>query len=246
MLTKKVLIVDDEADIREIIKFYLEEEGFNILEAKSGNEAIMLAKTYSPDLITLDIILPGIDGFEVISILKKDEKTKDIPIIIISILQDEKKYRPLIADYICKPFEKKELLDSIARVLKVLEGKTIKKVLVVDDDPDVVDIIKTMLLELNYYICDAFNGIEALKKTEEERPDLIILDLKMPRLNGFEVIKKLKKDKRFLHIPIIILTATRITPKDKEYGLTLGASKYLTKPFDPRELVKEIKEVLER
>lgn len=249
MPAKKILIVDDEADIRQIIRFYLEEEGFNVLEANRGDEAIMLAQTQLPDLITLDIMLPGMDGFEVINLLKKDEKTKDIPIIIVSILSEEKKYRQLIADYICKPFEKKELIDTVKKVLKVLEekeGHVVKKILVVDDDPDVVDIIKTLLLELNYYISEAFDGIEALGKIEEQRPDLIILDLKMPRLNGFEVIKKLKKDERFLNIPIIILTATRITQKDKEFGLTLGAAKYLTKPFEPQELVREIKEVLER
>ncbi len=242
---KKILVVDDEPEIREIIRFYLEEDGYEVLEAECGKDAIKLAKDLLPDLITLDIMMPEMDGFQVGRVLKDDPRTKSIPIIILSVLEDRHDYRLGIAGYISKPFNKEELLRSVRALLgRVKKEGEANIILVVDDEPDIVDIIKFYLEEKGCRVTGAYDGLEAMVKVREVKPSLIILDIKMPGIDGYEVIRRLKRDENFNSIPIIVLTGIKISKKDRELGLKLGATKYLTKPFTPKELIKEIEEVL--
>lgn len=243
-MKKKILIVDDEQDIREIIKISLLQDGFQILEASNGEDAIELAKNEKPDLITLDIIMPNIDGFQVAKAIKENPDTADIPIIILSVLsQDKQKFMQGIADYISKPFKPDELVKKIKKVIESAgQADKSKNILIVDDDPDVIDIISISLREKGFSLVSAANGVEALEKLEIFIPNLIILDIHMPKMDGYELIKKLKKEPKFDSIPIIVLTGTYISERDIKHGLTLGATKYLTKPFTIDALVKEIEE----
>ncbi|MFC1708437.1 response regulator [Candidatus Omnitrophota bacterium] len=245
-MKKKVLIVDDEKDIREIIKIPLLQSGFQVFEAGNGKEAVELAKKEKPDLITLDIMMPGIDGFQTAKIIKEDPETTNIPIIILSVLnQDKEELVQGIADYISKPFKPAELVVKIKEaIFKTGVDNKSKNILVVDDDPDVIDIIKISLEDKGFSLVTASNGMEALEKLEIFIPNLIVLDIHMPKMNGYELIKRLKKESKFKSIPIIVLTGTYISKKDINHGLTLGATKYLTKPFTIDALVKEIEESL--
>ncbi|MFH1621811.1 MAG: response regulator [Candidatus Omnitrophota bacterium] len=243
---KKILVVDDEQDIREIIKISLEEDGFRVLEANNGKDAIELAKSEKPNLITLDILMPNMDGFQIAKILKEDPVTADIPIIILSVLsEDKKQFMQGITDYISKPFKPNELVSKIKEAIEKtgLDEKS-KNILVVDDDPDVIDIISLSLKDKGFTLISANNGVEALEKLKIFIPNLIILDIHMPKMNGYELIKHLKKEPKLNSIPIIVLTGTYISKKDIEHGLTLGATKYLTKPFTIDTLIKEIEELL--
>lgn len=245
-MKKKILVVDDEQDIREIIKIALAQDGFQVLEADNGKTAIELAKKEKPDLITLDIMMPNIDGFQVAKIIKEDPTTVDIPIIILSVLsQDKNKFMQGIADYISKPFKPDELVTKIKEAIEKsgLANKS-KNILVIDDDPDVIDIITISLKDKGFLLVSANDGAEALEKLKIFIPNLIILDINMPKINGYELIKRLKKEPKFNTIPIIVLTGTYISKQDIEHGLTLGATKYLTKPFTIDALVKEIEESL--
>ncbi|MBL7131501.1 MAG: response regulator [Candidatus Omnitrophica bacterium] len=245
-MKKKILVVDDEQDIREIIKIALAQDGFQVLEADNGKTAIELAKKEKPDLITLDIMMPNIDGFQVAKIIKEDPTTVDIPIIILSVLsQDKNKFMQGIADYISKPFKPDELVTKIKEAIEKsgLANKS-KNILVIDDDPDVIDIITISLKDKGFLLVSASDGAEALEKLKIFIPNLIILDINMPKINGYELIKRLKKEPKFNTIPIIVLTGTYISKQDIEHGLTLGATKYLTKPFTIDALVKEIEESL--
>ena len=241
-MKKKILVIDDEPDIREIVRLYLSEEGYDIIEASNGQEGIIKAQQEEPDLIVLDIMLPGINGFEVAKHLKDDPNTHDIPIIILSVLAQDSQYRQGILDYISKPFRQEELVAIVHKVFSKVTGKTTKKtVLVVDDDPDIVDIIAICLKDNNILPEKAYNGLEALDRVKSKNIDLILLDINMPGMNGFEVIKHLKEDKKTCDIPVVVLTGTYISEDDKKHGLTLGVAKYLTKPFSADDLVKEIK-----
>ncbi len=240
-MKKKVLVVDDEADIRDIVKLYLTEDGFDVIEAENGQECILKAQKDQPDLIVLDIMMPGINGFEVAKHLKDDPNTKNIPVIILSVLAQDSQYRQGILDYISKPFRQEELLATVHKIFDKVDGKTSRKtILVVDDDPDIVDIISICLKENNLNPEKAYNGVEALEKVKAVAPDLILLDINMPGMNGFEVIKNLKSGQATCDIPIVVLTGTYISEDDKKHGLTLGVAKYLTKPFSADDLVKEI------
>jgi CheY-like chemotaxis protein len=241
-MKKKILVIDDEADIREIVRIYLEEEGCEVIEASNGQEGILKAQAERPDLIVLDIMLPGINGFEVAKHLKDDPNTQDIPVIILSVLAQDSQYRQGILDYISKPFRQEELVATVRRIFSKVNGKGPKKsILVVDDDPDIVDIIAICLKDNNLNPEKAYNGQEALQKVKTGKIDLILLDINMPGMNGFEVIKHLKGDPATCDIPIVVLTGTYISDDDKRHGLTLGVAKYLTKPFSADDLVKEIK-----
>lgn len=245
-MKKKILIVDDEQDIREIIKISLMDDGFRVLEASNGKTAIELARKEKPDLITLDIMMPGIDGFEVAKTIKEGPQTKDIPIIILSVLsQDKNKYLQGIADYISKPFRPDELVEKIKSIIKKTgPSKKVKNILIVDDDPDVIDIISISLKDKGFVLVGAHNGVDALDKLKIFIPNLIIADINMPKMNGFELIRRLKKEPDFNTIPIIVLTGTHISKQDKQHGLTLGATKYLTKPFTLETLIKEIEDTI--
>lgn len=241
---KKILVVDDEQDIREIIKIALSDAGFQVLEAGDGKTAIEMAKREKPDLITLDIIMPNIDGFQVAKTIKEDPETKNIPIIILSVLaQDKDKYIQGITDYVSKPFNPDELVIKIKQTIEKM-GITaqLKNILVVDDDPDVIDIISLSLKDRNFIITGSGNGQEALEKLKICTPDLIMTDIHMPKIDGFELIKHLKKEPKYTNIPIIVITGTHISKEDQKRGLTLGAAKYITKPFTIDALVKEIEE----
>lgn len=243
-MKKKILVIDDEPDIRDIVRLYLNEEGYSIIEAANGQEGILRAQEDQPDLIVLDIMMPGINGFEVAKHLKDDPNTKHIPIVILSVLAQDSHYRQGILDYISKPFHQEDLVSMVRRVFEKVDGKTLRKtVLVVDDDPDIVDIIAICLKDNQIRPEKAYNGLEALEilKTKARNIDLILLDINMPGMNGFEVIRHLKQDKNTCDIPIVVLTGTYIAEDDKKHGLTLGVAKYLTKPFSADDLVREIK-----
>jgi len=243
---KKILVVDDEKDIREIIKISLVQDGYTVIEAPRGRTAIQLAHEEKPDLITLDVMLPDIDGFEVAKALKEDPKTANIPIVILSVMsEDKKEYRRGIADYISKPFTPESLVDTVKKVIE--EGGKSKQennVLVVDDEPDVIDIITLCLKEKGFVVEGASNGVEALEKLNIILPHIIITDIEMPKMNGFELIKRLKQDPMWSSIPVIILTGTYISEHDRKHGILLGATKYITKPFKIQNLVQEIEGVL--
>lgn len=250
-MIKKALIVDDEPDIREIIRFIMEEEGFEVIEASSGEEVLDLAEKEQPSIITLDIMLPGLDGFEIIKLLKDNPLTCSIPIIILSALSEKDIsgkgiFRQAISDYLCKPFRPDELILSVRNILSLCQKDKDrkKKILITDDEADILDIISTHINESGYSSLVASDGIEAIEIVKKEKPDLIILDLKMPRMDGFSVIKQLKKDEATSSIPIIVLTGIFLSDEERSQIMQLGAAQFLTKPFNSQDLLKEIKNIL--
>lgn len=244
-IRKKILVIDDEADIREIVRIYLEDEGCQVIEASNGQDGILKAQSEKPDLIVLDIMLPGINGFEVAKHLKDDPNTQNIPIIILSVLAQDSQYRQGILDYISKPFRQEELVATVRRIFSKVNGKDRKKtILIVDDDHDIVDIIAICLRDNDLNAEKTYSGEEALKKISTGAIDLVLLDINMPGMNGFEVIRHLKNDPKACDIPVVVLTGTYISDEDKRHGLTLGVAKYLTKPFSADDIVREIKNAL--
>ncbi len=238
----RVLVVDDEPDIANLIQIYLEKEGYFVIKAYDGEEALKLARKEKPDLITLDIMMEGMDGFEVLRRLKADTNTASIPVVVLSaVLDEEKGYRLGAADYLAKSIDQDKLTYTINRLLKQTEDTT-KKVLVVDDDKDIVSFISISLKRKGFRVFEAFNGKEGIEVARREKPDLILLDLRMPELSGYQVIDILKKDKDLRHIPIIIMTAYDFD-ESKIETLNL-ASEHLSKPFSMRFLTSKIEQIL--
>lgn len=246
MVNKKILVIEDDADIREIISFYLEEEGFLVASAPDACDIVNLAKKEKPDLITMDMKLPKVDGPAAIGLLKKSPETASIPVLIISVIAKDPKIQKISAmGYITKPFEKEELIDNVKRIFTASgEIRTGKKVLVVDDEPDVVNIISHQLKDRGFIAIEAFNGTEAIEKATRERPDLIILDIRMPKPDGFEVIHLLNQNQQTWSVPIVVLSGANISDNDKEKGAQMGVVRFLAKPFEAGELIEEIQTIL--
>ncbi len=242
---KLVLTIDDETEAQEILKIYLKSEGYEVIQAYNAMGAMELAIKYRPFAITLDIIMPGKDGWDILHELKNDPQTKDIPVICISILDNRDMGLSLGAiEYIIKPINKDQLMEELQRLEK--RGR-IYDILIVDDEPQAVELLAQYLKEENHYtVRKAYGGKEGLSRIKESLPDLIILDLMMPEVDGFEVIRHLKKTEETKDIPIIIVSAKKLTEEEVEY-LNRNIEKIIRKEKFTREyLLKDIKRLLEK
>ncbi len=240
---KTVLAIDDNPEAIDIIRKYLGEE-YRVVGLQSSEKAVEKAKEIKPLAITLDILMPKKDGWQVLRELKDTPETQDIPVIILSIVKDERLGFSLgAAEYIVKPVEKQVLL----RKLKSFEKMTkIRRVLVVDNEPETVRLIGTVLKEEGYQVVTAYNSEDAIRSIQDVRPDLIVLNLTMPEVSGFDVIEYLKTQESAKDIPLIVLTHKDLTEKelDELNGKIQGIVNkgVLTKD----DLLKEIKETISK
>jgi PAS domain S-box-containing protein len=211
------LVVEDDFKSADLIRVQLEAEGFIVLHAASAEAALALAVQQPLALITLDIMLPHMDGWEFLARLKQLPDLQRTPVVIISIQADLKKGFSLGAAAVMqKPVSRQALYDSLADLglCPVVEGQSLK-VLVVDDDPKAVELIALHVAELASAVLRAYGGRQAIDIARRERPDVIVLDLMMPDVNGFDVVAALNKHPDTAEIPIIVVTAMQITAEDR-------------------------------
>jgi signal transduction histidine kinase/CheY-like chemotaxis protein len=207
---KTILAIDDNPEAIDIIRKFLGED-YNVIGLFSGEEAVRKAKELKPMAITLDIMMPRKDGWQVLRELKNDPETQDIPVIVLSIVDDQRRGFSLgAAEYIIKPVEKNVLLKKLEKLEKTAK---IKSVLIIDDDPHTVRIIGNVLRDAGYDIATAYNGKDAIKSIGDFRPDLILLNITM-EAGGFDVIEYLKTNKDVSDIPLIALTQKDLTEKE--------------------------------
>ncbi len=239
---KKILVVDDEPEIAMLLQIYLEKEGYNVVKAFSGEEALEVVRDEKPDLITLDIMMDKMNGFEVLQELKDRSDMTNIPVVVLSIVSDE--YRGIklgAVDYLTKPINVEKLSKTVGDILRY--AGTSKKILIVDDDKDLVRLIQEILTDKNYNTIVAYNGLEGVIAAKKENPDLILLDIKMPELNGYEVIRKLKGAEETCKIPIVVMTAYEF---DKTQTETLSlVEEQILKPFSIDIIATKVREVFE-
>jgi PAS domain S-box-containing protein len=237
---KTILVVDDEANIRRFLSHELTTRGYQVLEASGGKAAIDLTRKHHPDLITLDVMMPDINGHDVVAVLKNDLATKDIPILVLSIVEEkEKAYRLGVNDFVTKPFTMKVLMDKISRLLNDAQ----KTIMVIDDDKPLVRSLKYRLEKKGFSIYTAFGGKEALETIESHPPDLVLLDIVMPEMDGYEVMKALKHKPDTAQIPIVVMTGVE-NVGGKVKALSVGATDYLNKSSGFDELLKTIEGIL--
>ncbi len=221
--TKTILVADDEANIRELLRQELAEAGYRVIEAADGPEALEKARRERPDLIILDVMMPGVSGFDVTSVLKADEQTQEIPILILSIIEDRERGLRLGADaYLTKPVEVDALLTTIARLLAKDQGPIRRKVLVIDRDQSAVEAITRTLRERGYEVVEAYDPRGAILKARREKPDLVILDAMISQMNDYEVLKALRYQDREGRTCIIVL-AGEVSPQQEAEARRQGA-----------------------
>jgi len=207
---RTVLVIDDEATVRDLMQRFLAKEGYRVVTASGGEEGLRLAQELAPDAITLDVMMPGMDGWAVLSALKADARTADIPVVMLTIVDDKNLgYALGAADYLTKPIDRDRLMEALAKFRRDLP------ILVVDDDAAVRELLRRILTKDGYSIVEAGNGHEALARLAEVAPGLILLDLMMPEMDGFELVEELRRHDAWRAIPILVITAKELTSEDR-------------------------------
>jgi GAF domain-containing protein/DNA-binding response OmpR family regulator len=243
---RRVVAIDDDSGVIDLYRRYLEPQGYEIIGVTNGEEAVGVVKREHPFAVLLDIIIPEKDGWHIIKELKDSATTRNIPVVICSIVSDKNRGFSLGAsNYLVKPIVESELLDALKHLNNHYENGL--KVLVVDDHADDVLLIRRLLeAQEDYTIFEAGNGQEGMEIVELESPDLIILDLNMPKMDGFEMIEALKANEATRSIPIIIVSAQELTPEEQE-KLTGQVEVLLRKGiFTEHELLQDVGLALDR
>ncbi len=210
---KTLLIVDDDPDARDLLCSYVSGQGVKVIQAASGEEALALARQHQPDIITLDIMMPGMDGWATLQALKGDAAVAGIPVVVLSIVAEKNKATVLGAvDALNKPVVQQELLQTLQRSLGKAHSQCI---LVVDDDPDIWELYKHALQEHVGQLIFAENGRVALEKLEAHRVDMIFLDLMMPEMDGLTLLRILRADKHWFDLPVAVVTAKQLSAAER-------------------------------
>jgi hypothetical protein len=206
-----VLVVDDDVTVREMAERYLTREGFSVATADGGREGLRLARELHPAAVTLDVIMPDLDGWTVLAAIKGDPELADIPVILMTIMDERNRgYSLGAADYMVKPVDRERL----AMVLRSIVGITGRHVLVVDDDDLVRRGISQALEKAGWKVAEAENGRVGLTRLADAVPDVIVLDLMMPEMDGFEFLEALRHRAEWRNLPVVVVTARELTDED--------------------------------
>jgi CheY-like chemotaxis protein len=209
-----VLVIDDDASALELLSRNLHGAGLEVVTASNGREGLDLAKTLKPLAITLDVLMPGMDGWEILRALKADPETEDIPVIMVTMTDDsELGYALGATEFLTKPVRRSELVHLLERYAS---EDTKRKALVVDDKPENRDVLRRALEQEGWQVREAENGRAALESLGDEEPSLILLDLMMPVMDGFEFVMEMRKLDSSSDIPIVVVTAMDITEKERK------------------------------
>ena len=213
-----VLVVEDDIAAAKLLSIYLTEAGFTVDIAQDGQAGLEKARTLRPAVITLDIMMPEIDGWDLLTRMKADPQIASIPVVVVSIVDERGRGFALgAADYLTKPVEREELIGAIQRVSRMGEaGDRHVTILAIDDDPLLLELMEAILKPEGFTIIKANGGREGLQLAREYVPDLIVLDLLMPDLDGFQVIDELKHDPVVGTTPILVLTNKTLSREEKE------------------------------
>jgi signal transduction histidine kinase/DNA-binding response OmpR family regulator len=210
-----VVVVEDDRRSFDLLRAYLEAAGARVVSARDGEEGLDTVRRLSPAGVILDILLPGIDGWEVLARLKADPRTTAIPVIVVSMLDERGRGFALgAAEYLVKPVGKEQLLAALYRAAAMPERK--HTVVAIDDDPLAIELVRASLEPEGWTVLGAPTGQEGLALIRERQPSAVLLDLLMPGMDGFEVVEALRSDPDTKSVPVVILTSKSMTQQDKE------------------------------
>ena len=208
----KVLVIDDDDNAQDMMRKFLEKQDCSILQAKTGEDGLKLAAEHLPDVITLDVMMPEMDGWEVLAALQANDVTKNIPVIMLTMANEpDIGYSLGATDYLTKPVNWDELSNVLTNHKIEADSQAI---LIVEDDEITRDMLRKSLETNDFRVRAAVNGKEALEKVKESKPCLILLDLMMPEMDGFEFAERLRENKEWLDIPVVVITAKDLTKED--------------------------------
>ncbi len=241
--TATVLVIDDDTAALDLTRRFLTREGFSVVTATDGEQGLELAKELHPRAITLDVMMPGMDGWSVLSALKEDPATAGIPVIMLTMIDERERGFALGAsEYLGKPVDRERLAALLQRFRGGEEAGG--RVLVVEDDADTRKLIRRNLKKAGWSVDEAKNGRVGLERVEKAMPDLILLDLMMPEMDGFEFLRELRARQAWQQIPVVVVTAKEITEQER-LRLNGWVEKVLHKGAYSREnLLGEIRDLV--
>ncbi|MGP8107104.1 MAG: response regulator [Desulfobaccales bacterium] len=237
-----VLVIEDDPDTRDLLKRFLSKDGFRVKTVSEGEEGLRLARELQPDVITLDVMMPGLDGWAVLTELKGDPALADIPVVMLTIVDNKNLgYALGASDYLTKPIQRERLLAVLEKYRRHPQPGP---VLVVEDDPDTREILRRLLEKEGCQVIAAENGRVALERLAESQPMLILLDLMMPEMDGFQFIDRVRQHENWRTIPIVVVTAKDLTKEDR-LRLNGYVQEIIRKDACPRdELLAEVSELV--
>jgi PAS domain S-box-containing protein len=243
---RTALVVEDDVRSAELIRLQLEAEGFTVLRAATAEEALVVALQQPLSLITLDIMLPDMDGWEFLARIKDTPELRRIPVVIISIVADPTKGFSLGAAAVMqKPISRQELIDSLADIgmQPLIEGDSLK-ILIVDDDPASVEFVATCVIGMASTVLKAYSGSEAVDIALRELPDVIVLDLMMPDMSGFDVVALLCGQPETARIPTLVVTSRQVNAEERSRLNGYVTAIMAKGAFSPGQLTNEIRRAM--
>jgi CheY-like chemotaxis protein len=240
----RILVIDDDAVARDLIGDNLKTAGFSVVTAAGGLDGLRLAKELRPTAITLDVMMPDLDGWSVLAALRQDAELAEIPVIMVTIMDERRRAAELgAAGYLTKPIDRHTLQRMIGRFQAPARPT---RILVVEDDALQRARVREWLKGQQWIVQEAANGREALASLQAAKPDLVLLDLMMPEMDGFAVVAALQKEEDWRGIPVIVITSLDLDAKDRE-RLNSGVQSVLVKDtFYPADLIDRIRRLVRR
>jgi GAF domain-containing protein/DNA-binding response OmpR family regulator/anti-sigma regulatory factor (Ser/Thr protein kinase) len=230
-----ILVVDDDATVRELVERHLERSGFAVATARDGQEGLRLVRELRPAAVTLDVMMPDLDGWTVLAAIKGDPALSSIPVVLMSIIdQKNRGYALGAADYLVKPVDRTKLVETLTAIC----GSTAGRALLVDDDQVVRHGVRQALEPLGWQVTEAENGQLAVDALDAARPDVIILDLMMPKMDGFEFLDELRSQPHWRDLPVVVITAKDLTDADRD-RLNGGVERIIQKS-DRDEMLRQL------
>jgi CheY-like chemotaxis protein/anti-sigma regulatory factor (Ser/Thr protein kinase) len=239
---RTILVVDDDPNALDLLGRTLQGAGFRVVTCNDGREALRVARSLRPSAITLDVIMPEVDGWDVLQSLKNDPETCNIPVVMVTMTDDRDMGAALGAtEFLTKPIERRQLVALLDRYASKSDERN---VLIVDDTPEVREVQRRLFEQEGWQVAEASNGAEALERLAEGAPSLILLDLMMPVMDGFEFILQARKDPARRSIPIVVVTAKDLTDVDRKrlQGSVVGLIE--KRGFGQAELLEQLRDLV--
>jgi len=244
----KILVIEDNPVEIETIKTRLKQKNYQVLIAKNGEEGIRLAEEEQPDLIFMDMILPGMHGLEATIKLKQNPETKDIPVVALTVMDSSEFvstcFKEGITAFIRKPYDFNEIFEKTEKILGVQEP-TSKKIMIIDLESSLATMITMSLMRSGYKVISSPNGETGIFEIVEERPDIILLDGSLSRNADYTALKEFKDSNINVTIPYILITQESSPEKIEQEMENIGADDYIITPFSAKELIEKIEENLQ-
>jgi GAF domain-containing protein/CheY-like chemotaxis protein len=230
-----ILVVDDDATVRELVERHLGRAGFAVVTASGGKDGLRLVRELRPAAVTLDIMMPDLDGWTVLAAIKGDPALASIPVVLMSMVdQKNRGYALGAADYLVKPVDRGKLIETLTGICGARAGRA----LLVDDDEVVRRVVRQVLQPLGWQVTEAENGQLAIESLTAARPDVIILDLMMPKMDGFEFLDELRSRQEWQDIPVVVITAKDLS--DEERNRLNGGVERIIQKSDRNEMLRQL------